>query len=69
MLDFGWSWDGHLTLVEFVYNNCYQDSIGMIPFKVLYGRPCRSLTCLLDNALMQISITKRSVLRVRISPS
>ena len=45
ILDFGGSWEDHLPLVEFAYNNSYQATIGMSPFKALYGRPCRSPTC------------------------
>ncbi|PON75868.1 Ribonuclease H-like domain containing protein, partial [Parasponia andersonii] len=45
MLDFGGNWDGHLPLVEFAYNNSYQTSVGMPPYEVLYGRPCRSPLC------------------------
>ena len=37
------SWEEHLTLVEFTYNNNYQASILMTPYEALYGRPCRSL--------------------------
>ncbi|KAA0056178.1 DNA/RNA polymerases superfamily protein [Cucumis melo var. makuwa] len=39
------SWDTHLTLMEFAYNNNYQSSIGMAPYKALYGRPCRTPVC------------------------
>ena len=42
MLDYGGSWEQHLHLVEFAYNNSYQASIGMAPFAALYGRNCRS---------------------------
>ena len=42
VLDHKGSWEEHLPLVEFVYNN-YQASIQMAPYKALYGRPCRSL--------------------------
>ena len=45
ILDFGGSWDDHLHLVEFAYNNSYQSSIGMAPFEALYERPCNSLPC------------------------
>ncbi|GKD67607.1 putative reverse transcriptase domain-containing protein [Tanacetum coccineum] len=41
-LDFGGSWDVHLPLVEFSYNNSYHYSIGCAPFEALYGRKCRS---------------------------
>ena len=36
------SWEEHLPLVEFAYNNSYQASIQMVPYEALYGRPCRS---------------------------
>ena len=39
------SWEEHLPLVEFSYNNSYQASIHMTPYEALYGRPCRSLVC------------------------
>lgn len=45
ILDFKGSWEDHLALVEFAYNNSYQSSIGMAPFEALYGRPCRSPVC------------------------
>jgi hypothetical protein len=38
----GLKWDKHLPLVEFSYNNSYQESIEMSPFEALYGRPCRT---------------------------
>ena len=34
-----------MPLVEFAYNNSYQESIQMAPYEALYGRPCRSLLC------------------------
>ena len=42
VLDLKGSWDEHLPLVEFAYNNSYQTSIQMAPYEALYGRPCRS---------------------------
>ena len=42
IMDFGGSWDQHLTLVEFAYNNSYHSSIQMAPYEALYGRKCRS---------------------------
>nr|GEV48806.1 putative reverse transcriptase domain, ribonuclease H-like domain, aspartic peptidase domain protein [Tanacetum cinerariifolium] len=44
-IDFGNSWDRHLPLVEFSYNNSYQASIKAVPFEALYGRKCRSPIC------------------------
>jgi hypothetical protein len=36
------SWDKHLSLAEFSYNNSYQESWKMAPFEVIYGRRCRT---------------------------
>jgi hypothetical protein len=36
------SWDKHLPLAEFSYNNSYQESLKMAPFEMLYGRWCRT---------------------------
>ena len=36
VLQFKGSWDGHLSLIEFAYNNNYQESIDMAPYKALY---------------------------------
>ncbi|KAF3614767.1 hypothetical protein FXO37_35816 [Capsicum annuum] len=41
-IDFRDSWDDHLPLIEFSYNNSYHSSIKMDLFKALYGRRCRS---------------------------
>ncbi|GJZ55102.1 putative reverse transcriptase domain-containing protein [Tanacetum coccineum] len=43
VLDFGGSWDVHLSLVEFSYNNSYYSSVRCAPFEALYGRKCHSL--------------------------
>ncbi|KAJ9548153.1 hypothetical protein OSB04_020696 [Centaurea solstitialis] len=42
VLEFGGSWDDHLPLVEFSYNNSYHTSIQCAPYEALYGRKCRS---------------------------
>ncbi|GKA16868.1 putative reverse transcriptase domain-containing protein [Tanacetum coccineum] len=34
------SWDVHLPLVEFSYNNSYHSSVRCTPFEALYGRKC-----------------------------
>ncbi|KAI5339223.1 hypothetical protein L3X38_018495 [Prunus dulcis] len=39
------SWDTHLALVEFAYNNSYHASIKMAPYEALYGRQCRTPIC------------------------
>ncbi|KAI3716247.1 hypothetical protein L6452_23456 [Arctium lappa] len=48
VIDFGGSWDTHLPLVEFAYNNSYHSIIGMAPFEALYGRKCRTPVCWLE---------------------
>ena len=45
VLDLKGSWEEHLPLVEFAYNNSYRASIQMAPYEALYRRPCRSPTC------------------------
>jgi hypothetical protein len=34
-------WEDYLPLVEFSYNNGYQESLRMSPFEALYGRHCK----------------------------
>ncbi|GJW53714.1 putative reverse transcriptase domain-containing protein [Tanacetum coccineum] len=45
VIDFGSSWDSHLPLVEFSYNNSYHASIKAAPYEALYGRKYRSPVC------------------------
>nr|GEU98084.1 reverse transcriptase domain-containing protein [Tanacetum cinerariifolium] len=45
VIDFRSSWDRHLPLVEFSYNNSYHASIKAAPYEALYGRKCRSRVC------------------------
>nr|GEY82307.1 putative reverse transcriptase domain-containing protein [Tanacetum cinerariifolium] len=42
VIDFGGTWDRHLPLVKFSYNNSYHASIKAASFEALYGRKCRS---------------------------
>ncbi|GJZ48187.1 putative reverse transcriptase domain-containing protein [Tanacetum coccineum] len=42
VIDFKGSWDVHLPLVEFSYNNSYHSSVRCAPFEALYGRKCLS---------------------------
>ena len=73
VLDYGGSWDEHLPLVEFVYNNSYQASIQMAPYEALYGRRCRSPVCwdevgerkLLGPEIVQQTVEKVRVIRER----
>ncbi|GJT02241.1 putative reverse transcriptase domain-containing protein [Tanacetum coccineum] len=41
VIDFVSSWDVHLPLAEFSYNNSYHSSIRCVPFEALYGRKFR----------------------------
>ncbi|KAI3797668.1 hypothetical protein L1987_32929 [Smallanthus sonchifolius] len=45
VIDFGNTWESHLPLVEFSYNNSYHTSIKATPFEALYGQKCRSPIC------------------------
>lgn len=42
-LDFGGSWDQHLTLIEYAYNNSYHSSVRTAQHEALYRRKYRSL--------------------------
>ncbi|GKC46735.1 putative reverse transcriptase domain-containing protein [Tanacetum coccineum] len=42
VLDFKGSWDVHIFLVEFSYNNSYHSSVRCALFEALYGRKCLS---------------------------
>nr|GEU75145.1 hypothetical protein [Tanacetum cinerariifolium] len=41
VLDIEGSWDVHLPLVEFLYNNSYHSSVRCASFEALYSRKCR----------------------------
>ena len=48
-------WEYYLPLVEFSYNNSYHRSLGMAPYELLYGRPCKTpLSC--DRLEYRISV-------------
>ncbi|KAJ9547519.1 hypothetical protein OSB04_020062 [Centaurea solstitialis] len=54
VLEFGGTWDDHLPLVEFSYNNSYHASIQCAPYEALYGRKCRSpLNCATKGITME----------------
>ena len=48
VIDYEGSWDRHIPLVVFVYNNSFQSSIGMAPYEALYGRTCRTPLCWIE---------------------
>ena len=68
------SWDRHIPIVEFVYNNSFQSSIGMVPYGALYGRKCRTPLCwtefsekkVIDPDLIQETEEKGKMIRERL---
>ena len=45
VIDYEGSWDWHIPLVEFVYNNSFHSSIGMTPYEALYRIKCITPLC------------------------
>ena len=74
VIEFKGSWDTHLSMMEFAYNNSYQSSIGMTPFEALYGRKCRTPVCwdevgerrLIGPKLVHITLDKIQIVRDRL---
>ena len=69
VLDFQDSWDEHLPLVEFAYNNSFHSSIKMSPYEALYERPCRFPICwekVRDKALLGLEIVKQTIEKIRV---
>ncbi|XP_075091603.1 uncharacterized protein LOC142171798 [Nicotiana tabacum] len=74
VLDFKGSWEDHLPLIEFAYNNNYHSSIQMAPYEALYGRKCRSPvgwfkvgeTKLLGPNLVQQAVEKVKMIQSRL---
>ena len=60
--------------MEFAYNNSYQSSIEMAPYKALYGRKCRTPLCwdevgerkLLGPEIVQVATYKVKVIGDRL---
>ena len=48
VINYEGSWDRHIPLIEFVYNNSLQSSIGMAPYEALYGRKFRTPFCWME---------------------
>ncbi|GKE49376.1 putative reverse transcriptase domain-containing protein [Tanacetum coccineum] len=61
VIDFKSSWDRHLPLVEFSYNNSYHASIKVAPYEALYGRKCRTPVCW--NAVRDSQLTGPELIR------
>ncbi|GKB47400.1 putative reverse transcriptase domain-containing protein [Tanacetum coccineum] len=47
VIDFVGSWDVHLPLAEFSYNNSYHLSIRCAPFEAMYGRKLSPWKCVM----------------------
>ena len=45
VIDYEGSWDRHIPLFEFVYNNSFYSGNRMAPYEALYGRKCRTPLC------------------------
>jgi len=59
------SWEAGLPLVEFSYNNSYQESIKMAPFEALYGRKCRTPLNWVEPSERRYYVTSSTTLRRR----
>ena len=69
VLDFQGSWEEHLPLVEFAYNNSYHSTIGMAPDEALYWRPCKSPVCWAepeDNLLLGPDLVRETTEKLEI---
>jgi hypothetical protein len=72
-LEFKGSWEDHLLLVEFTYNNNYQATIGMTPYEALYGRKCEHQYAgkkvgdrqLFRSELVQVTLEKIKIIKDR----
>ena len=69
VLDLKGSWENHLPLIEFAYNNSYHASIGMPSFEILYGRKCSSPICWNETSERQVlrpELVQQTVEKVRL---
>lgn len=72
-IDLKLSWDDHLPLIKFAYNNSYQANIQMASFEALYGKG-KTPTCweeigerrLLGPELVKLTIEKIRVIREKL---
>ncbi|XP_028066914.1 uncharacterized protein LOC114269755 [Camellia sinensis] len=67
--DFQGSWEAHLPLAEFAYNNSFHSSIDMAPYEALYERKCRSPICWTevgDRALYGSELVQETTEKIKI---
>ncbi|GJR95866.1 putative reverse transcriptase domain-containing protein [Tanacetum coccineum] len=62
------SWDVHLPLVEFSYNNSYHSSVRCASFEALYGRKCRSPIMWAEDRLKAVRDRQKSYADKRRKP-
>jgi hypothetical protein len=75
VLEFGGNWEDLLLFVEFTYNNSHQTTIGMAPYKALYGRKCHTVIFwdevgerkLLGPEMVQLTTNKVRVIKKRMN--
>ena len=68
-MEFEGSWDRHLSLIKFAYNNSYQANIHMAPFEVLHRIKCTSLVRWLEsrkNKLFRLELVIDPLEKVKI---
>jgi len=61
-------WEEYLHLVEFSYNNHFQDLAKLSPFKIIYGQKCNtpiSWSSLIDRLILGPELLKDMELRVK----
>ncbi|KAB2069528.1 hypothetical protein ES319_A08G100900v1 [Gossypium barbadense] len=69
VLEFQGCWEKYLPLVEFAYNNSYQSSLKMAPYKALYGHKCRTplyWTELKENQIHGVDLVKETEEKVKV---
>ncbi|GKF55316.1 putative reverse transcriptase domain-containing protein, partial [Tanacetum coccineum] len=62
------SWNIHLPLAEFSYNNSYHLSIRCAPFEALYGRKYRSPKSYTDNRRKPLEFQVGDHVKLKVSP-
>ncbi|KAI0496239.1 hypothetical protein KFK09_022550 [Dendrobium nobile] len=69
VLDFQGSWEDHIPLIEFAYNNSFQSSIDMTPYEALYvrkGRTPLTLTEVGDRQVMGSTFVDETVMKINL---
>nr|GEY02316.1 putative reverse transcriptase domain-containing protein [Tanacetum cinerariifolium] len=68
VIDFGGSWDRHLPLVKFSYNNSYHASIKAASFEALYGQKCSRQKSYADVRRRPLEFNARDKVMLKVSP-